>query len=80
MNGAVPSGATVTSRRGVSAKNRDKAIQNSREILSQTPVKDKTVDTGLTATMGATQASMTQPKNLLTKRNKKPAYMQSLNE
>lgn len=71
--------ATTTkslSRRGVSAKLRDKAIKDTKESQSAS-------SPGAAAspehTMGAA-ATGSATKNLLTKRQKKPAYMQSLNE
>ena len=76
----------ISTRRGVSAKGRkEAAIKEQREaaaLLGATPKKDSPAH-------GASQTSpneagaatgMGQTKNLLQKRQKKPAYMQSLNE
>jgi len=72
--------ATTTkslTRRGVSAKLRDKAIKDTKEAQS-------TTSPGAAAspeqTLGAAATTGSATKNLLTKHQKKPAYMQSLNE
>ena len=77
LGGTQNSGVTVTSRRGMSAKGRKEAMQQSKELqMSQTPVK---AGNPLEVNPNATAAgSMTQTKNLLTKRATKPAYMNSL--
>lgn len=74
---SVTGGVTVTSRRGMSAKGRKEAMQQSKELqMSQTPVK---ATNPLEVNPNATAAgSMTQTKNLLTKKATKPAYMNSL--
>ncbi len=75
----------ISTRRGMSAKTRDRAIKEAQ--LQQTPNKEgqNVADiTGQGSHLGGTGAGtntgMGQTKNLLQKRNKKPAYMQSLNE
>jgi hypothetical protein len=61
----------------MSAKGRKEAMQQSKELqMSQTPVK---TTNPLEVNPNATAAgSMTQTKNLLTKKATKPAYMNSL--
>ena len=70
----------ISTRRGMSAKGRKEAIQHSKEMqMSQTPAKGQ--GGGLEMNPNATAAgSMTQTKNLLTKKATKPAYMQSLSQ
>ena len=63
-------GLTISTRRGMSAKGREKAILANKE--SQPPPQD--------ANENPQATGMNQTKNLLTKRKSKPAYMQSLNE
>lgn len=71
----------ISTRRGMSAKGRKEAMQHAKEMqLSQTPVKAGQTQ-GLEMNPNATAAgSMTQTKNLLTKKAAKPAYMQSLSQ
>ena len=73
-------GVTISSRRGISAKGREKVmLANRDQQLKQQQNQGDNPQSGVTQGNEATN-TMNQTKNLLTKRNKKPAYMQSLNE
>ncbi len=70
-----PNSTGVLSRRGMSAKGRKEAMQHSKELqMSQTPIKGGNPQGPLEPNATAA-GSMTQTKNLLTKKASKPAYM-----